>query len=99
MVQWLSHLMIMSEMVSREDESFSIPKIHKWVDNIEYMLNDWSYESVFVHFGVEEVSELTAEDIEEIEDFIASSEDSWYDWVLMGLKNLVNEWENLDEHD
>lgn len=84
----------MSEMVSRDDGTFSVPKIHKWAENIEYTLNDWAYSSVFEHFGVDEVSELTQENINEIEDWLESEDDTWYDWVLMGFRNLLSEWEN-----
>lgn len=88
----------MSMMVSRDEgEPFGVPKIHKWADNIEYTLNEWSYESVFEHFGVDEVSELTLENINEVQDFVDEEDDSYYDWALVGFKNLINEWENLDD--
>jgi len=89
-----------SEMVSRDqEEPFGVPKIHKWAENIEGMLTEWSYEAVYAHFSVDDVSELTLEQIQEVEDFVAESEESWYDYVLMGFKNIVNEWENLDYDD
>jgi len=85
----------MSEMVSRDEgEPFGVPKIHKWAENIEHILNEWSYDTVYEHFGVDEVSELTVEQIQEIEDFVEESGESWYDHVLIGFKNVISEWEN-----
>jgi hypothetical protein len=83
----------------REAEAFDVPKIHKWVDNIEGLLNNWSYEDVFEHFGVDNVSDLTEEDIEEVQHFVDCNDQTYSAWVLMGFKNLISEWEmeNYDD--
>jgi hypothetical protein len=73
---------------------FDVPKIHKWAENIEYTLTDWAEEHVQDWFEVEDTNDLTSEQIEKIEEFLAEADDMWYDWVCMGFRNIVHNWEN-----
>lgn len=73
---------------------FDVPKIHKWSDNIENTLTEWSEEYVQEWYDVDDSTELSATQIDEIEEFLAEAEDMWYNWVCIGFRNIVNNWEN-----
>lgn len=73
---------------------FDVPKIHKWWENISYTLTEWAEEHVTDWFELESIDDLTAEQVEEIEKFLAEAEDTWYDWVCIGFRNIVDNWEN-----
>ena len=79
--------------------SFDVPKIHKWAENIENTLTEWAEESIQEHYGVDEMSELDADQIAEIQEFVDGSEDTWYDWVCIGFRNVINWWENENYDD
>lgn len=74
--------------------SFDVPNIHKWSDNIEHTLTEWSEHHVKEWYDVDDSTELSAAQIEEIEEFLAEAEDTWYNWVCIGFRNIVNNWEN-----
>jgi len=80
-------------MTQSQLEKFDVPKIHKWCDNIESTLTDWAREEVEAWFDVDSINDLSVSQIEEIEEFLANAEETWYDWVLIGFKNIVSEWE------
>ena len=50
-------------------EKYDWPRIHKAENNIEQMVNDWVFEHVLEHFGVDEIEELTEEQIAEVQSF------------------------------
>lgn len=74
--------------------SFDVPKIHKWADNIENTLTEWAEDHICDWYEIGGVSELTSDQIEEIEEFVNSASDTWYDWVCIGFRNVINYWEN-----
>lgn len=72
--------------------SFEWPRIHKWEDNIESQVTDSVFDYVFEYYGVTEVSELTEEQIKEVEDF--RDEFNEYSPMQWGFSNLINQWES-----
>lgn len=74
--------------------SFDVPKIHKWAENIENTLTEWAHEQIQEHYGIDEMEELTEEQIGEIQEFVDNAEDTWYDWVCIGFRNVISWWEN-----
>jgi hypothetical protein len=79
--------------------TFDVPKIHKWAENIENTLTEWAEEQIQEHYGVDEMSELTEDQINEIQEFVDNAEDMWYDWVCIGFRNVINWWETENEYD
>ena len=73
---------------------FDVPKIHKWADNIENTLTEWAEESISEHYGIDHMEDLTEDQISEIQAFVDNAEDSWYDWVCIGFRNVISWWEN-----
>jgi hypothetical protein len=80
-------------------QKFDVPKIHKWADNIENQLTEWAVETVEEHFGVDDTDTLTEEQINEVREYVDESDDTWYSWVTIGFRNIVNSWDNNNEHD
>lgn len=74
--------------------SFDIPKIHKWAENIENILTEWAEDEIREFYYIEYMDELTEDQINEIQEFVDNAEDTWYDWVCIGLRNVINWWEN-----
>ena len=79
--------------------TFDVPKIHKWAENIENTLTEWAEEAIQEHYGVESMSELDEDQIAEIQAFVDDADESWYDWVCIGFKNVINWWENENYDD
>ena len=48
---------------------FDVPKLHKWVDNIENTLTEWAMEEVQEHYGVDDTDDLTEEQWQELRDW------------------------------
>jgi len=72
--------------------SFEWRRIHKWEDNIESQVTESVYDYVFEYYGVTEVTELTEDQIKEIEDF--RDELNEYSPMQWGFSNLINNWES-----
>jgi len=72
--------------------SFDWPRIHKWEERIESDVTDSVYEYVMEHYGVDEITELTEEQIKEVEDF--RDELNEYSPMQWGFSNLINHWES-----
>ena len=75
--------------------SFKWDRMHKWDDNIEREMIDSVSEYVLEYYGVEEIVDLTKEQIEEINKFCED-----FDWnILMapGFRYVINVWEDEQE--
>jgi hypothetical protein len=73
--------------------SFEWNRIHKWEDNIERDVTDAVYEYVRDYYDVDEIEDLTEEQIDEVRAF--SDEHNEYSPMQIGFSNLFNEWEDL----
>jgi len=73
--------------------SFEWPKLYKWEDNIESQVTDGVFEYVCEHYGIDEVEELTEEQIEEIREFADDLNE--YSPITWGFNNLFNYLDNL----
>ena len=76
--------------------AFEWNRIHKWEENHERSITDDVFEYVCEAYGVSEVSELTEEQITEIEAF-RNTEISEYSVMQIGFSNLLSEWEYANE--
>lgn len=74
-------------------------KLHKWADNIEHTLADWAHESVEEYYKVEDIIDLTEDDIIELKEFVARNRNTGYDHILMAFTNIIDYWESENEHD
>ena len=77
--------------------SYDYPRIHKAEENIEHQVTDWVYEHVCEFFGVDDISELTEDQISEVEAF--RNELNEYSPMQIGYSNVLGQWdmENYDE--
>ena len=73
--------------------SFDWPRIHKWEENVERDVTDSVYEYVCEHYGIEEVDELTPEQLTEVEAF--RDELNEYSVMQIGFSNLINYMEDV----
>jgi len=73
--------------------SFDWNRIHKWEDNIESQVTDSVYDYVTEYYGVDEIGELTEEQINEIATF---REETLSDYSVMqvGFSNLMHQWDD-----
>lgn len=73
--------------------SFDIPRVHKWEENIEREVTDelWSY--VCDYYGVDEISELSEEQIQEVE-YYRDNDLNEYSPLQIGFSNIINNWES-----
>lgn len=73
--------------------SFEWNRIHKWEENIERDVTDAVYEYVCEYYGIEEVDEITEEQLEEIEAF--RDELNEYSLMQIGFSNLISHVESI----
>jgi hypothetical protein len=78
-------------------EEFEVKKLHKWADNIESILSDWASEEIEVFYGVDDILELTGEQIQEVENWVDLETGTGYDYVLIGFRNLISFWEGENQ--
>jgi len=76
--------------------SFEWNRIHKWEENHERSITDDVFEYVCEAYGVSEVSDLTEEQVAEIEAFSAT-EISEFSVMQIGFSNVLREWEYANE--
>lgn len=72
--------------------AFEWHRIHKWEDNIESQVTDAVFDYVMEFYGVENVAELTQDQIDEVTAF--REELNEYSPLQWGFSNLINHWEN-----
>ena len=72
--------------------AFEWVKIHKHEDNIESDVTDRVFEYVCEYYKVEEITELTQEQISEIDEFRDKLNE--FSVMQIGFSNLVNQWES-----
>ena len=75
--------------------SFKWDRMHKWDDNIERTMIDNVEEYVLEYYGVNEIVDLTKEQIEEINTFCEDFE--WNILMAPGFRYVINTWEDEQE--
>ena len=68
------------------------PRVHKVEENLMIDINDLVYEHVMEHFGVEDIEDLSEEQIDEVETFRLQL--SEYSVLQGGYSNLIGLWES-----
>ena len=72
---------------------------HKMLDWLENEVTEWAFGIVQEHFGVEDPTELSEEQIQEViaewERLLESN--MGYDFLAMGFRNVVGSWENEND--
>jgi hypothetical protein len=71
--------------------SFEWNRIHKWEENIERDATDGVYQYVCEHYGVGEITELTKEQLAEVQEF--QSKMNEFSPMYIGFTNLINHWD------
>jgi len=77
--------------------SFDAGKVHKLQDRLESEAYDWMEYRIQEQYNVKDMSELTEEQIEEIEEYI-DGEDCHEPYVRMALRSICDNW-NDEHHD
>ena len=77
--------------------SFEVKKQHKLQDQIENMAWEWALEDVYEYYNVQETSELTQEQVDEIFAY-SESDDCHESYVGMALRSICDQWE-FDQDD
>ena len=72
--------------------SFEWYKVYKWEQNIESEVTDGVFDYVCEYYGIENIEELTEEQIEEIREFTDNTLNE-YSPIQWGFSNLFNYWE------
>ena len=72
--------------------AFEWPKIYKVEEQIEQQSVDWVYEYVCEFYDVEDIEELTEEQINEIDKYRDGL--SSYSVMQFGFSNIINQWES-----
>ena len=73
--------------------AFEWNRIHKWEENIERNVTDSVYEYVCEHYSIDDVEELTEEQLAEVEAF--RDELNEYSLMQIGFSNLINHVESI----
>ena len=77
--------------------SYDYPRIHKAEENIERQVTEWVEEHILEFFGVDEISELTEDQVDEV---IAFREDlNEYSPMQIGYSNVISMWESENYND
>ena len=72
---------------------------HKMLDWLEGEVTEWAFGIVQEHFGVEDPTELSEEQIKEVVDEynLLDESDMGYDWLALGFRNVISSWENEND--
>ena len=73
--------------------SYEWPRIHKVEDNFYMEISDVVCAHVLTHYGVDEIEELTEEQIPELA-YFRTHYLSEYSVLQAGYSNLINMWES-----
>ena len=73
--------------------SYDFPRHHKAEDNIMMEINEMVYEHILEFYGIDEIEELTEEQVDELEDFRTNTL-SEYSVLQCGYSNAINMWES-----
>ena len=73
--------------------SYEWPRIHKVEDNLYMEISEVVWEQVSEHYGVDDIEELTEEQIAELEDFRTNYLNE-YSILQAGYSNIINMWES-----
>ena len=73
--------------------SFDWLRRHKWEENIEAQVTDSVYEYVCEFYGIEDIEELTHEQLSEVEGFRNRLNE--YSVMQIGFSNLINHVESI----
>ena len=68
-------------------------KIHKWEESVEQQMTDWLFETICETYGVEEVTEVSKEQYDEIMKFY-EDEVSEYSCTGIAFTNFMNQWDD-----
>jgi len=74
---------------------FEWNRIHKWEENYERDITDDVIGQVLDHYSVEEIWDLTEEQINEIENF-RNNDLNQYSVMQIGFSNLLNQLDDAD---
>lgn len=75
--------------------SFEWNRIHKWEENHERDITDDVFEYVCEYYGVEDIFDLTEEQINDIENF-HNNDLNEYSVMQIGFSNLLNQLDDPD---
>ena len=78
--------------------AFDWPRMHKWEENIERDVTDAVEEQVCEQYNVEDVLELTREQLLEVVAF-RDEHVSEYSPMYIGFNNVINRWEDDQEEE
>jgi hypothetical protein len=84
---------LLSRQQKTNNMAFEWNKIHKYEDNFEREIIESVDEYVFEYYGVEELEELTDNQVSEIETF--ASELNEYSVMQIGINNLMMRYEDV----
>ncbi len=73
--------------------TFQVNKQHKLQDQIENLCYEWAIEDVMSYFNVEEIEDLTKEQVDEI--YAYSESDECYEGMVgVSLRSMCEQWED-----
>ena len=79
-------------------EKFEMRKPHKAEEYYENQIIEQVYEHITEFYGVDEITEITQEQINDIDNF-RNNDLSEYSVMQIGFSNLINAWEDADYED
>tara|TARA_Y100000389_G_scaffold48997_1_gene44586 strand:- start:4960 stop:5217 length:258 start_codon:yes stop_codon:yes gene_type:complete len=68
-------------------------RVHKAEENLGHIIDEWVFDHVMEWFGVDDVGELTEEQINEVDNF-RNNELSEYSPLQWGFSSLYGSWES-----
>jgi len=76
--------------------TFEVAKMHKLQDQMESLVYDWVWEDISEQFNVEDVEQLTQEQVDELYEY--SDSDACYEgYVGMVIRSICDNWEGMQE--
>ena len=74
-------------------DKYTWHRIHKAEDNLGHIIDEWVYDHVREWFDVEDIADLTEDQIQEVEAF-RHNELNEYSPLQWGFSSLYNHWES-----
>ena len=83
--------------MSEEEVGFRVHRAYQMMDWIENEVSEWAQGIVFEHYGVEEVTELSRDQIEEVAAEADRLDEDYGYFISLGFFNLIRWWESENE--
>lgn len=81
------------------EKEFAVVDIHEWDKEVTELMTTKAKEFTLEYFGVESLADLNRVQTDMIAGWIHNNDNTVYDYIGKGFRNVIREWDDYYEHD